>query len=111
LRAGRLWQADGPWSDPNQDKIASEYAAIWRIVITTTANRKLEPIHNRMPVILDEAGTADWMNLREPYSLSLKRRLVPAPDDLLVVRPAPPLVINVKNEGAELLQDLSLFGQ
>jgi putative SOS response-associated peptidase YedK len=38
----------------------------------------LEPIHNRMPVILDEAGAADWMNWREPDPLSLKRLLVPA---------------------------------
>jgi putative SOS response-associated peptidase YedK len=71
----------------------------------------LEPIHNRMPVILDEAGAADWMNWREPDPLSLKRLLVPAPEDLLVVRPASPLVNNVKNEGPELLEDLSLFGQ
>jgi putative SOS response-associated peptidase YedK len=35
-------------------------------LITTAANRLLEPIHNRMPVILDEAGAADWMNWREP---------------------------------------------
>ncbi len=80
-------------------------------IITTAANRKIEPIHDRMPVILDEAGAADWMNWREPDPLSLKRLLVPAPDDLLVVRPASPLVNSVKNEGPELLEDLSLFGQ
>src|SRR6202040_2916283 len=79
-------------------------------IITTAANQTLEPIHNRMPVILDEAGAADWMNLREPDPLSLKRLLTPAPDDLLVVRPASPLVNSVKNEGPELLEDLSLFG-
>ena len=64
-----------------------------------------------MPVILDEAGAADWMNGREPDALSLKRLLVPAPDDLLVVRPASPLVNGVRNEGPELLEDMSLFGQ
>ena len=80
-------------------------------IITTAANRTLEPIHNRMPVILDEAGAADWMNWREPEPLSLKRLLVPAPDNLLVVRPASPLVNSVKNEGPGLLEDLSLFGQ
>jgi putative SOS response-associated peptidase YedK len=64
-----------------------------------------------MPVILDEAGAADWMNGREPDPLSLKRLLVTAQEDLLVVRLASPLVNNVKNEGPELLEDLSLFGQ
>src|ERR1700688_1434087 len=57
-------------------------------ILTTSANRLLQPIHNRMPVILDEAGAADWMDGREPDPLSLKRLLMPAPDDLLVVRPA-----------------------
>jgi putative SOS response-associated peptidase YedK len=80
-------------------------------IITTTANRKIGPIHNRMPVILDEAGAADWMNLRESDPLSLKRLLAPARDDLLLVRPASPLVNSVKNEGPELLEGLSLFGQ
>jgi len=54
-----------------------------------------------MPVILDEADAADWMNLREPNPLSLKRLLVPAPDNLLVVRPVSPLVNSVKNEGPD----------
>lgn len=80
-------------------------------IITTAANRTIEPIHDRMPVILDEAGAADWMNLREPDPLSLKRLLRPAADDLLRIRPASPLVNNVRNEGPELLEDLSLFGQ
>jgi putative SOS response-associated peptidase YedK len=61
--------------------------------------------------VINEAGAADWMNWREPDPLSLKRLLVPAPDHLLVVRPASPLVNSVKNEGPELLEDLSLFGQ
>ncbi|SRR5712691_1382808 len=43
--------------------------------------------HNRMPVILDEASAADWINWREPNPLSLKRLLPPAPDDLLVHQP------------------------
>jgi putative SOS response-associated peptidase YedK len=82
----------------------------WRTtftILTTAANRTIEPIHNRMPVILDEAGAADWMNSREPNPLSLKRLLAPAPDNLLVIRPASPLVNSVKNEGPELLEDLS----
>jgi putative SOS response-associated peptidase YedK len=64
-----------------------------------------------MPVILDEAGAAEWMNLRESDPLSLKRLLVPAPDDNLVVGPASPLVNSVKNEGPALLEYLSLFGE
>jgi putative SOS response-associated peptidase YedK len=53
--------------------------------IMTSANWLLEPIHNRMPVILGEASAADWMNPHEPDALSLNRLLVPAPNDRLVV--------------------------
>jgi putative SOS response-associated peptidase YedK len=35
--------------------------------------------------------------------LSLKQLLIPAPEALLVVQPASPLVNSVKNEGPELL--------
>ena len=80
-------------------------------LITTAANRSLEPIHNRMPVILDEAGAADWMNRRERHPLSLKRLPCRPSEDLMMVRPTSPLVNSVKNEGPELLEDLSLFGQ
>jgi putative SOS response-associated peptidase YedK len=51
-------------------------------IITTAANRTIEPIHNRMPVILDEAGAADWINLREPHppsrssAFSRRRRMI-----------------------------------
>src|ERR1700680_3045137 len=75
-----------------------EWQTTFRI-ITTSANRLVEPIHTRMPVILDETAADDWMNPREPDPHSLERLLVPAADDLLVVRPASPLVNSAKNEG------------
>jgi len=57
-----------------------------------------------MPVILDERAAEDWTNPREPDPLSLKRLLVPAASDLLLMQLASPLVNSVKNEGPELLQ-------
>jgi putative SOS response-associated peptidase YedK len=56
-----------------------------------------------MPVVLDERDAEDWMNPREQDPLSLKRLLAPAPNDLLAMRPASPLVNSVKNDGPELL--------
>jgi len=50
-------------------------------------------------VVLDERAAEDWMNPREHDPVSLKRLLVPAPQDVLVMRPASPLVNSVKNEG------------
>jgi putative SOS response-associated peptidase YedK len=73
-------------------------------IITCAPNAVTAPIHNRMPVILSDRDADDWMNPREPDPLSLKRLLVPAPDDLLTVQPASPLANSVKNEGPELLE-------
>ncbi len=83
-------------------------SSIWKTtftIITTAANRLIEPIHNRMPVILSDRIADDRMNPNEADPLSLKRLLVAPPDDLLVVTPASPLVNSVKNEGPELLRD------
>jgi putative SOS response-associated peptidase YedK len=72
-------------------------------IITCAPNAAIAPIHNRMPVVLDERATDDWMNPLERDLLSLKRLLVPAPDDALMASPASPLVNSVKNDGPELL--------
>ena len=57
-----------------------------------------------MPVILDERMAEDWMNPREKSLLPLKRLLVPAPSDRLVMQPASPLANSVKNEDPTLLK-------
>lgn len=44
------------------------------------------------------------MNPREKEPLSLKRLLVPAPVDLLLMQPASTLANSVKNHGPELLR-------
>jgi putative SOS response-associated peptidase YedK len=53
-------------------------------IITTTPNRVVEPIHNRMPVILLPEQEDDWLNpdLTEPQDILAYLR--PYPDDLLV---------------------------
>jgi putative SOS response-associated peptidase YedK len=73
-------------------------------IVTCAANTLIAAIHDRMPVVLDERAAEDWMNPRERDPLSLKRLLVPAPQDVLVMRPASPLVNSVKNEGPALLE-------
>ena len=72
-------------------------------IVTTRANRLIEPIHDRMPVILDEGAADDWMNPGERDPLRLKALLIPAPDQDLVLSPASSLVNSVKNDGPELL--------
>ena len=73
-------------------------------IVTCAANAVIRKIHDRMPVILDERAAEDWMNPREEDPLSLKQLLVPAPSELLVMRPASPLANSVKSEGPALLE-------
>jgi putative SOS response-associated peptidase YedK len=56
-----------------------------------------------MPVLPDDRAANDWMNNLERDPRSLKRLLVPAPDDALMTSPASPSVNSVKNDGPELL--------
>ena len=72
-------------------------------IVTCAPNELIAPIHDRMSVVLYERGADDWMNPLESKPSSLKRLLVPAPDDSLVASPASPLVNSVKNDGPELL--------
>jgi putative SOS response-associated peptidase YedK len=73
-------------------------------IVTCPANAAIAEIHDRMPVVLDDRAAEDWMNPRERDPLSLKRLLVPAPADLLAMRPVSALVNSVKNEGPALLE-------
>jgi putative SOS response-associated peptidase YedK len=72
-------------------------------IITCEPNAVTRPIHNRMPVILEERTADDWMNPGEVDPLSLKRLLIPAADDVLLAQPASPLANSVRNDGPELL--------
>jgi putative SOS response-associated peptidase YedK len=78
-------------------------------ILTCAANSTMARVHDRMPVILCDRNADDWMNPREADPLVLKRMLIPAADDALEMRPASPLVNNVRNEGPELLASVDLL--
>ena len=65
------------------------------------ANRLIEPIHHRMPAVLDERAAEDRMNSDELKPLRLKLLLVPAPDDTLIPHSASSLVNGVNNDGPD----------
>jgi putative SOS response-associated peptidase YedK len=69
--------------------------------VTCAANAAIAEIHNRIPVVPNERAAEDW-NPREQDPLSLERLLMPAPCDLLSVRPGSPPVNSIKNEGPAL---------
>jgi len=101
LRAGGLMLFAGLYESwyPEKDRPEVTFT-----IVTCAANAAIAEVHDRMPVVLDERAAENWMNPRERAPLSLKRLLVPAPADLLVMRPASPLVNSVKNDSPALLE-------
>jgi putative SOS response-associated peptidase YedK len=71
-------------------------------ILTTTPNALLGPIHNRMPVILEQDAIDDWLYVRQSPD-SLMELLRPAREDLLVATPVSVRVNSVKNDDPECL--------
>ncbi len=72
-------------------------------ILTTTANRLMSQLHERMPVILDETGIREWLNTAPPDSSQLQSLLKPAYDGLLKARPVSNQVNSPLNDGPELI--------
>ena len=88
------------WRDPNTAERVYTCS-----IITTVPNDLVEPIHDRMPVILDPADWEAW--LAEDADLAeLRALLTPYPSPALDAWPVSPAVNNVRNEGEELLAPL-----
>ncbi len=67
-------------------------------IITTEPNRLVSPIHDRMPVILDDDAVDRWLDPREEDTGVLQGMLAPAPDDLLVTLAVSQCVNSVRND-------------
>jgi putative SOS response-associated peptidase YedK len=72
------------------------------VIVTTTANDLMAPIHDRMPVILPESAWEQWLDPDEHDVEALSALLVPAPDDGLEAYPVSTAVNNARNSGPEL---------
>jgi putative SOS response-associated peptidase YedK len=99
LAVAGLWSA---WRDPaDADKDLWQHSAA---VITTAANATMEPVHDRMPVIVPQSAWSQWLDPDNHDTAALTRLLVPAPDDLLRVHPVSLDVNSVGNNGSELIE-------
>jgi putative SOS response-associated peptidase YedK len=98
LALAGLWAV---WRDPA--------TGLWipsAAVITTDANRAMSAIHDRMPVLLPRETWNDWLDPSLDDQEYLRSLLVPAPDDVLGIRPVSSRVNNVSNDGPELLDSV-----
>jgi putative SOS response-associated peptidase YedK len=99
LAVAGLWAA---WRDP----ASSDEERKWLhscTVITTAANATMAPVHDRMPALLPASRWDAWLDPDNHDIDALLGLLVPAPDDLLVIRPVSTAVNSVRSNGPELI--------
>ncbi len=75
-------------------------------IITTTPNELMSELHNRMPVILDKADFADWLNPMPCPPDSLIHLIRPFPADRMSAHPVSTLVNTPGNDRPELIEPL-----
>jgi len=97
LALAGLWEV---WKDP-EDRDAEWFKSC--TIITTDPNKLLQPIHNRMPVVLPPDAWDRWLDPANEDVDELERLLVPAPEDLLELYPVTTEVNSVKNNGPQLV--------
>jgi putative SOS response-associated peptidase YedK len=76
-------------------------------IITTTPNAEMAKIHDRMPVILPPEAWDTWLDRDNEDLELLGRLLVPAPPQLIVLRPISTAVNNVRNNSADLTDEVA----
>ena len=84
-----LWEN---WKSPEDEWIRS------CTILTTAANSFIEPVHNRMPVMLSAETVPLWLDPLTETPENLQPLMLPAPSELLDVREVSPTVNNVRND-------------
>lgn len=96
-----LWEI---WRGPDGDD--EPFPSV--TIITGPANEKMAAIHDRMPIVLPPSAWDTWLD-REVDDLDrLGAFLVPAPSELITLRPVSTEVNNVRNRGPHLTAPVEL---
>jgi putative SOS response-associated peptidase YedK len=90
-----LWET---WTGPNGEEL--ETAAI----VTTTANRTLKPIHDRMPVIVPPEAFDLWLDGAAVDATTAAALIASAPDNLLEAYEISTAVNRTANDDPNLLE-------
>jgi len=91
-----LWEF---WRDPEGSELQT------CTILTTSPNALMEPIHNRMPVIIDPADYSMWLEPGDDPDEAL-HLLRPYPAAAMAAYPVSTAVNNPRHEGRELIQPL-----
>lgn len=85
-----LWET---WYDPAGNFVPS------CTIITTTPNKLMAPIHNRMPVILPPEQYETWLNPQAQNRAELEALLQPYPAEAMTYHPVSTTVNSPANDG------------
>ncbi|MFT4010505.1 MAG: SOS response-associated peptidase [Nocardioidaceae bacterium] len=96
------------WRDPARGDDDPRRFLWSATVLTTTAEDAVGQVHDRMPLLVDPARWADWLDPRPHDKDTLLGLLVPAVPGLLDAYPVSTAVNNVRNNGPELIEPLPL---
>lgn len=94
-----LWSG---WRDPATDTVRRTFT-----IVTTRPNRTMAEIHDRMPVVLDDADWPAWLDPAPAEPGRLLAMLEPRDEPDLVLRAVSRLVNDVRNDGPELVVPLA----
>ena len=90
------------WKSPDGDWVPS------CTIVTTSRNSFIEPIHDRMSVILTEGAYDEWLDPGNAVLAELREVLVSRPShEMRAHHPVPTLVNKVDNDGPELIKAVS----
>ena len=89
-----LWEV---WQGPNEDPIES------CSIIITDANAAIQPVHDRMPVVLSPDNYEAWINPAHQDLQGLSATLKPADSDDWAMHPVSKRVNSPRNNDQELL--------
>jgi putative SOS response-associated peptidase YedK len=76
--------------------------------VTTNANDTVAPLHDRMPVVLEEREWDRWLDPDAADIDGLTRLLRPAADELLVAYAVGTAVNSADNDGPELVERVEM---
>jgi putative SOS response-associated peptidase YedK len=93
-----LWSS---WTSPDGDVVP------FCTIVTCDANELTRPIHDRMPVILADPEAWEWWLDPAVTADAARELLVPLPSEIMVVRPANPIVNSGRHEGPDCLLALA----
>jgi putative SOS response-associated peptidase YedK len=76
-------------------------------IITTEPNELVQPVHNRMPVILLPEDEEQWLDVSRTPFVEARSLLKPLPVELMDAHDVSPIVNSAKYDGPECIQPVS----